>query len=306
MKKLAIAISIVLGAIFATLLLIEISFQFLSRKVIEDITPNLDASLLSEADYVIVCFGDSLTQGVGASSPKFSYPAQLEDILKHKYPDKKIVVLNEGVAGSNSSELILRMRERLPLYPRPPDLIIVITFANNSWNLHQCSALLEGYASLPTSKRWLAKLEQAKVGKLAVILNLRGKALANRLAKTDREKWYADWTSKKLVLLDWSNEEEFAFVQKWIRHDMEKIVELAQSYGSKLLFGNYHTPEDDAIIRKATSNLSFPICDPPPNPNIWKEQGLLAQDGFHLNDKGYALFAEHIADCMEKHGFIPH
>jgi hypothetical protein len=52
--------------------------------------------------YRIVCMGGSTTYGFGVTSPDSSYPSLLQKVLERKYPDKKIEVINAGVAAISS------------------------------------------------------------------------------------------------------------------------------------------------------------------------------------------------------------
>jgi hypothetical protein len=48
----------------------------------------------------IVTLGSSSTQGTGATvEAERSYPAQLERVLRWRYPDAQVEVINRGVAG---------------------------------------------------------------------------------------------------------------------------------------------------------------------------------------------------------------
>ena len=69
----------------------------------------------------IVAFGSSSTQGAGASAPRFTYPAQLEALLRHR-AGLKIRVINHGIGG----ETIDDMRARLAhdVIAAKPDLVI--------------------------------------------------------------------------------------------------------------------------------------------------------------------------------------
>ena len=48
----------------------------------------------------ILCLGDSFTEGDGSPSDS-CYPRQMERILRAKYPNRKITVLNAGICGSD-------------------------------------------------------------------------------------------------------------------------------------------------------------------------------------------------------------
>jgi lysophospholipase L1-like esterase len=77
----------------------------------------------------IVAFGSSSTAGVGASSPLTTYPSQMGQRLAHRFPDARISVLNEGIAGESSVEMAARFdRDTIDLHP---DLVIWQTGSND-------------------------------------------------------------------------------------------------------------------------------------------------------------------------------
>ncbi|MBL7777673.1 MAG: hypothetical protein JNK66_05160 [Chitinophagales bacterium] len=54
----------------------------------------------------IVCLGGSTTYGYGINHPDSTYPALLEKVLKHKYPNRRIEVINAGIEGITTFEEI--------------------------------------------------------------------------------------------------------------------------------------------------------------------------------------------------------
>jgi len=83
--------------------------------------------------YTVLCLGDSFTYGAGAARGG-DYPHQLKDILSKAYKGNNFDVINKGVPGSNSSELLYSLRRYLDIYR--PDLVVVLTGMNDGWNIH--------------------------------------------------------------------------------------------------------------------------------------------------------------------------
>jgi len=72
---------------------------------------------------VILAFGDSITEGVGASNPKAeSYPAVLATMIGQP-------VINSGISGEVSSDGLVRLREELEEFE--PDLVILCHGGND-------------------------------------------------------------------------------------------------------------------------------------------------------------------------------
>ncbi|MDO8873750.1 MAG: SGNH/GDSL hydrolase family protein [Methanoregula sp.] len=72
----------------------------------------------------INCLGASTTGNyLDAGGKKFSYPLELERILKEKFPDKKIEVNNCGVGGRTSAEILIDFS--LNLIDTQPDIVVI-------------------------------------------------------------------------------------------------------------------------------------------------------------------------------------
>jgi acyl-CoA thioesterase-1 len=70
----------------------------------------------------IVAIGSSSTFGVGASSSSAAYPARLEALLKERFPDASIKVLNRGINGEDAPEMLARFSR--DVVEQKPDLVL--------------------------------------------------------------------------------------------------------------------------------------------------------------------------------------
>ena len=79
----------------------------------------------------IVAFGSSSTQGVGASSPAATYPAQLERMLRTTMPrGARVDVVNRGIGGEDVDDMMIRL-DRDVIASRP-DIVIWQTGSNDA------------------------------------------------------------------------------------------------------------------------------------------------------------------------------
>ena len=76
----------------------------------------------------VLCLGDSFTFGIGAPKGS-SYPEQLQALLDHDAPGR-FQVINGGVPGSNSSQLLARLGPLLD--ESRSDLVLVLSGFNDS------------------------------------------------------------------------------------------------------------------------------------------------------------------------------
>ena len=75
----------------------------------------------------ILCLGESTT-ALGMSD---SYPSRLRSLLKEKYPDKKIVVINEGEPGTSTAGILKKLFTNLQRY-KPHIAILMMGINDNN------------------------------------------------------------------------------------------------------------------------------------------------------------------------------
>jgi acyl-CoA thioesterase I len=78
--------------------------------------------LASDAPLVIVAIGSSSTFGAGATSPAASYPSRLAAELKLRFPAHDITVLNRGVNGEETAQMLARFEA--DVIAAHPDLVL--------------------------------------------------------------------------------------------------------------------------------------------------------------------------------------
>jgi acyl-CoA thioesterase-1 len=92
--------------------------------------PRTSAKLQRGEPVKIVAIGSSSTSGTGASSARASYPSQLQADLKAMFPQAPITVINRGLPGDTSSNMVARFKHDA-IEPQP-DLIIWQTGTNSA------------------------------------------------------------------------------------------------------------------------------------------------------------------------------
>ena len=71
--------------------------------------PHFTARLADGGPVRVVTLGSSSTAGSGASSVDHSYPARLGDHLSQAFPASRVEVINSGVNGQNTEEMVARL-----------------------------------------------------------------------------------------------------------------------------------------------------------------------------------------------------
>ena len=116
--------------------------------------PHLQADLEARRTIRVLAIGSSSTVGLGASSPAFNYPAQLEQILEQTFKGLDVVIINRGVSGEIASATADRLKTVVGL--EKPDLVL--------WQVGTNDALMrvpieEFKATLVDTVRWLKERE---------------------------------------------------------------------------------------------------------------------------------------------------
>ena len=125
----------VVGGTVAAVATIELALQGISLAVwlslprTSPVTDKVDASSDQHRD-VILCVGDSNTFGVGATHRTNSYPSLLAEHLEADWPGRFRVV-NAGIPGRNSRELLLKLPKQLEQHA--PTVVCVLVGVNDLW-----------------------------------------------------------------------------------------------------------------------------------------------------------------------------
>jgi len=92
--------------------------------------PRLAAKLSGGELVRVVTLGSSSTAGFGASSPDHSYPARLGELMAKAFPSARIEVINSGVNGQNTEEMVARLYH--DVIEERADLVIWQTGTNDA------------------------------------------------------------------------------------------------------------------------------------------------------------------------------
>jgi acyl-CoA thioesterase-1 len=84
--------------------------------------PRTEAKLRNHQELRIVALGSSSTAGYGASTPAHAYPSRLAAELAQFLPRATVQVINKGVGGETSVEMVKRFDK--DVFSEQPDLVI--------------------------------------------------------------------------------------------------------------------------------------------------------------------------------------
>lgn len=191
------------------------------------------ARLRAKLPVQVLAIGSSSTQGIGASSPAFSYPARLEAALELRFPGVDVRVVNAGVAGETADRTLARLDAELER--TKPDLVLWQVGTNDALSPSVTEPAFEA-----TVERGVTSIERHKSDVL-----LLDQQFSSRVKDPDRYERF-------VAVLDRVSQKEHVCL--FPRYRLMKMMD--QSGGIALM---------------------------------------LAADGFHMNDAGYACVADLLA-----------
>lgn len=190
----------------------------------------------------IVAFGSSTTVGYGTTSPAYTYPNRLADQLRRKFPTADISIINRGMGGQDTPEMMKRFNAAV--LAANPDLVI--------WQLGT-NTVIKGGASDVAATAALVEdgIAQLQARGIDVVL-IDPQYVPAVTAKEENAGKMVKLLGEVAKLKNVSLFPRFEVMRQW--HEDEKI------------------PFDKFVIG----------------------------DGLHMNDWGYACFAQLLGDAIIK------
>jgi len=255
------------------------------------------------ADYRIYCVGESTTWGIGASDPiRKGYPRQLENMLNERHKGIKTQCFFEQAIGQNTSEILLK----LPRYIRKyrPQLVILMAGTNNWWNMDGSNILLVNQSQISQSTlRTLIFLDQFRTWTL-----FKNAMFTLGFYEERWDHWFPRGETGRRSLQAGDDDNRLIFA-KLAEHDISEMIRICQANKIKVILCNY--PMASGVHLRNVQNAlakkyQIPLVD---NYSIFQklsdlEKYLWPKDHWHPNDRGYAVVARNIYDCIVKNGFI--
>ena len=81
----------------------------------------------------IIVFGDSISMGVEATEPRFTFFERFKKLLQKRYPQSKIILENGATGGDTTVNALARLEEKV--LSRKPDLVLA-GFGMNDHNIN--------------------------------------------------------------------------------------------------------------------------------------------------------------------------
>ena len=180
--------------------------------------PATARALSSRNPLVIVAIGSSSTAGVGASDPAHTYPAVLAQELHDRWPQLAVNVINKGVGGELSSQMLARFeRDVLPYHPQ---LVIWQTGSNQLLK----SEKIEGYAE--TLRTGINRLKAVEADVVLMDPQFAPRLLARLMHLTVVDSIAAVANDMNVAVFP-----RFAVMRHWVSSGQYKIEDIISSDG---------------------------------------------------------------------------
>lgn len=176
----------------------------------------------------IVAIGSSSTAGVGASDPAHTYPSVLAEELHHRWPQIAVKVINKGVGGELSSQMLARFeRDVLPYHPQ---LVIWQTGSNQ---LLRNSANIDGFTE--TLRDGISRLKTAQADIVLMDPQFAPRILARPMHLSVVDAIAAMGNDMNVAVF-----QRFAVMRHWVSSGQYRIEEIVSSDGLHMNDLSYH------------------------------------------------------------------
>lgn len=269
--------------------------------------------------YRIVALGGSSTYDVRIEDNQATFTAQLERLLREEYGHRNVEVINAGVPGYNSWEMLVNLEFRV--LDLDPDLIIVCEGTND---VHARLVQPSAYRGDNSGRRQSWRVPRVPVWEHSALLRILG-----RWANVTRQVSVDDFVSSPTYLswpydyrLGESGADPVEILEKnppvYFRRNLENMIAVANEHGARVLLATWafspHFPdyasraysqrgfrENNDVVREVAAGHRVSFFDlaeaMPQEARYWA-------DGRHVNEAGALEKAALFAGFIHAQGLI--
>jgi lysophospholipase L1-like esterase len=269
--------------------------------------------------YRVVALGGSSTYDVSINDNQKTFTAQLEKLLKDEYGYQNVQVINAGVPGYNTWEILVNLEFRvLDLHP---DLVIIY---ENTNDVHARLVEPSAYSSDDLGRRQAWQVPHVALWEHSALLRIlsRGLNITRQVSIDDfvSAPTYMSWPFESRLYEDNLDPAEILKENPpiYFRRNLENIVAVATEHDVKILFSTWaHSPylhdyaseeyyqegfrENNAVVKEVGASHGVPLFDfaavMPQDAQYWA-------DGRHNNEAGALVKAQLFAEFIDAQGLI--
>lgn len=244
--------------------------------------------------------GGDETFGSGAGEA-YAWPNKIKTFFAQKYPKVDLILKQSGITGANTSEakgIISDYLEKISGKEQGvgkffeddiiPDFAFISYGSNNYWNLHGGTFLVKNIPGEDSLAKAMELMEAEDIRGLVTIS--RDDYYDYKIANRD-EKFFEGFDDQ--------------FLSKWIKSDIEEIIELLKSKGIRPILLTYYDGDFaklNQVIRELGTELGVQVIEIENSRDFYAENELatLEEEYLRLNEKGGELVAENIINAFSK------
>jgi lysophospholipase L1-like esterase len=271
--------------------------------------------------YRIVVLGGSSTYDVSIANNADIFTAQLQKQLKENYGYQNVQVINAGVPGYNSWELLANLEFRV--LDLQPDLVIIYEAVND---VHARMVEPSSYRGDDLGRRAVWQAPHVALWEHSALLRI-----LSRTMNATRQVGIDDFVSSP-TYVSWPFEDRLreenldpAEILKenppiYFRRNLENMVAVAKEHGVEIMFStwayspylkdyaaqNYYQEgfkENNNVVKEVAADQQIPLFDfaavMPQDAKYWA-------DGRHSNEAGALVKAKLFADFIHTQKLIEH
>lgn len=285
-RKLLLALVAALLPLVLAELSLRVSSRFYRAALLQSRAQSLD-----EGAARVLCVGDSNTFGVRVAAER-SYPGQLEALLNAGAARRRYQVVNRGVPGKNTAQILADLEAEIAEVE--PRVLLVLAGINNSWNV---AAAQRGHEA-----RWYDHLRLVKLARIALNDLRAGERAASGAA-----------AEPEIAAIERADRERGRAERPAItRDDLVAIAELARGLGVVPVLQTYaghhpHMEPFNAAAREAAAATGALLIDHDARFGHYIGEygyGALFFEDSHPAEAGYELFARDVVRALSAAGLI--
>jgi lysophospholipase L1-like esterase len=269
--------------------------------------------------YRIVALGGSSTYDVSIENNDETFTAQLEKMLKEEYGYSNVQVINAGVPGYNSWEILVNLEFRV--LDLDPDLVIIYEGTND---VHARMVEPSAYSSDDLGRRQAWQVPPVAWWEHSALLRI-----ASRTMNITRQISIDDFVSAP-TYMSWPFESRLsesdldpAELLKenppiYVRRNYENMVAVAKAHDVQILFSTWaYSPnlndyasrdyyqqgfrENNDVVKDVATEQQIPLFD---FAAVMPQEAIYWADGRHVNEAGALVKARLFAEYIHDQGLI--
>ena len=269
--------------------------------------------------YRIVVLGGSSTYDVSIPDNGKTFTAQLEKLLKEEYGYLNVQVINAGVPGYNSWEILVNLEFRV--LDLDPDLVIIYEGTND---VHTRLVQPASYRGDNSGRRQAWHAPSVALWEHSALLRILSRAMnITRQVSVDdfvSAPTYVSWPFEYRLIQENLDPAEILEANPpiYFRRNLENMVAVAQEHDVQILFSTWaHSPnlndyaaedyyqqafrENNDVVNEVAASHGIPLFD---FASVMPQDAVYWADGRHVNEAGALIKAQLFAEFIHAQGLV--